>query len=153
VVWSLVVLLVRVDADNLRTHFAPGTPVRFLAVYLLIIAVLFAMVWLKDILTAIATNTTPVGLEGTMMLISPVKVLDLSITLPLCVLAGIWLWRRRSWGYLLSGVLLSMLGIETASIATDQVFGHLHDPAPPGGGAGVRGAYPHRVRANGRAPP
>ena len=58
-----------------------------------------------------------------MMLTSPVQVLDLSITLPLCVLAGIWLWRRRSWGYLLSGVLLSMLVIETASIATDQVFG------------------------------
>jgi hypothetical protein len=65
------------------------------------------------------------------MLTSPVQVLDLSITLPLCTVSGIWFWRRRSWGYPLAGLLLTMLVIETASIATDQVFGHLHEPAAP----------------------
>ena len=129
--WSLVALLVRVDADGLRAHFAPSTPVRAIALYLLIIAALFAMTWLKDILPAIVGNTTPASLEGTEMLTSPVQVLDLSITLPLCVLAGVWLWQRRSWGYLLAGVLLVMLVIESLSIATDQLFGHLHDPAAP----------------------
>jgi len=127
--WSLVALLVRMDADRLGARFAPGTPVRPVAAYLLIIAALFAAVWLKDILPAIAANATPAALEGTKMLTSPVHVMDLSITLPMCVLAGIWLWRRRPWGYVLSGVLLTMLVIEAASIATDQVFGHLQDPA------------------------
>ena len=126
--WSLVALLVWVDADDLRAHFASSTPVRPIALYLLIIAALFAMVWLKDILPAVIANATPASLEGTRMLTNPVQVLDLSITLPLCVLSGIWLWQRRSWGYLLAGLLLTMLVIETASIATDQVFGHLHDP-------------------------
>jgi hypothetical protein len=126
--WSLVALLVRVDVDGLRAHFAPSTPVRAIALYLLIIATLFAVVWLRDILPATFANVRPAGLEGTKMLTSPVQVLDLSITLPLCVLAGVWLWQRRSWGYLLAGVLLTMLVIESASIATDQVFGHLHDP-------------------------
>jgi hypothetical protein len=135
--WSLVVLLVKLNADYLRAHFAPTTPVRALAIYLLIIAALFAVVWLKDIVPAIVANTTPAGLAGTKMLTNPVQVLDLSITLPLCVLAGIWLWRRRSWGYVLSGVLLAMLVIETASIATDQVFGHLHDPEAPLGAVPV----------------
>jgi hypothetical protein len=129
--WSLVVLLLRVDAGGLRAHFAPSTPVRPIALYLLIIAALFALVWLKDILPAIVANTRPAGLEGTKMLTSPVQVLDLSITLPMCVLGGIWLWQRRSWGYLLAGLLLTMLVIESVSIATDQVFGHVHDPAAP----------------------
>jgi hypothetical protein len=127
--WSLVALLVRMDADGLGARFAPGTPVRPVAAYLLIIAALFAAVWLKDILPAIAANATPAALEGTKMLTSPVHVMDLSITLPMCVLAGIWLWRRRPWGYVLSGALLTMLVIEAASIATDQVFGYLQDPA------------------------
>jgi hypothetical protein len=127
--WALIALLVRVDAAGLRAHFAPGIPVRLIAIYLLITAALFAIVWLKDILPALIANTTPAGLEGTKMLTNPVQVLDLSITLPLCVLAGICLWQRRSWGYLLAGILLTMLIIESASIATDQVFGHLHDPA------------------------
>jgi hypothetical protein len=54
--------------------------------------------------------------------------MDLSATLPLCALAAVWLWQRRPWGYVLSGVLLSMLTLETASIAVDQVFGHRSDP-------------------------
>jgi hypothetical protein len=56
--WSLVALLVRVDADSLGAHFASNTPVRAIAVYMLIIAALFAVVWLKDILPAIVGNTT-----------------------------------------------------------------------------------------------
>jgi hypothetical protein len=43
--------------------------------------------------------------------------------------AAVWLWQRRPWGYLLAGVLVSMLTIETASIAIDQYFGHRADPS------------------------
>ena len=122
-------LLVRVDAEGLGAHFAPGTPVPLIALYLLVIAALFAVVWLKDILPATFANTRPASLESTEMLTNPVQVLDLSITLPMCVVAGVWLWRRQPWGYLLAGVLLTMLVIESASIATDQVLDHLHDPS------------------------
>lgn len=61
------------------------------------------------------------------MLTSPVHVLDLGFALPLSILGAVWLWQRKSWGYLLVGLMLSMLTIETASIAVDQVFGHLND--------------------------
>jgi hypothetical protein len=88
-----------------------------------------AVVWLKDILPATFANTRPASLESTEMLTNPVQVLDLSITLPMCVVAGVWLWRRHPWGYLLAGVLLTMLVIESASIATDQVLDHLHEPS------------------------
>jgi hypothetical protein len=135
--WSLVALLVRVDAAGLRARVAPSTPVRAIAAYLFIVAVLFAAVWLKDILPGILGNTTPASLEGTKMPTNPVQVLDLSVTLPLCVLGGIWLWRRRPWGYVLAGLLLTMLTIESASIAVDQVFGHLHDPTAPLGAVPV----------------
>ncbi len=63
------------------------------------------------------------------MLTSPVHVLDLGFTLPLGIFAAIWLWQRKGWGYVLAGLLLVMLTIETASIAVDQYFGHIHDPS------------------------
>lgn len=47
----------------------------------------------------------------------------------LSALGAVWLWQRKGWGFLLTGLMLSMLVIETASIALDQWFGHLHDPA------------------------
>ena len=62
------------------------------------------------------------------MLTNPIEALDLSLTLPLCALAGVRLWQRRPWGALLAGVLVSMLSLETASIAVDQLFGQQRDP-------------------------
>ena len=63
------------------------------------------------------------------MLTSPVHVLDLGFALPLGILGAVWLWQRKGWGYLLTGLMLSMMTIETASIAIDQFFGHLSDPS------------------------
>lgn len=127
--WSLVALLMRVDLERLGASFTPATPVRAIAAYLLAMTALFALAWLRDIIPAIVANTTPASLNGTDMLTNWVQVLDLGFTLPLCALAAIWLWQRRSWGYLLAGLLLTMLTIETASVAMDQVFGHLSDPS------------------------
>ena len=71
----------------------------------------------------------PAFLAGTIMLTSPVHVLDLGFLLPLGFLGAIWLWQKKSWGYLLAGLLAVMMTIETTSIAVDQYFGHFHDPS------------------------
>jgi hypothetical protein len=88
-------------------------------------------VWLADVLPAIVANAAPASLRGTRLNTNPVEILDLAFTLPVCALAGIWLWRRWALGYLLSGTLLVMLTIESAGIAVDQWFGHLYDPTQP----------------------
>jgi hypothetical protein len=43
----------------------------------------------------------------------------------------VWLWQRRVWGVIVGGMMTIMLTIETAGIAVDQVFGHVHDPSAP----------------------
>jgi hypothetical protein len=94
---------------------------------LLVAAALFAWLWLSDIVPAMLRNTTPASLKGVTMLTNLVQVLDLSLTLPLMILAAVWLWQDRARGYLLAGFMLVMLAIETTSVATDQVSGHLCD--------------------------
>ncbi len=126
--WSLVALLVHVDVESIRARFASKLPVRAFAGYLLLISVLFFVTWMRQIVPAQFEPTTPVFLHGTNMLTSPVHVLDLGFTLPLGILGAVWLWQRKSWGYLLAGLMLSMMTIETAGIAVDQFFGHLSDP-------------------------
>ena len=128
-VWSLVALLTQTDVDTIRAHFAEKTPVRFFAGYLAVISLLFLMTWLKQIIPAMSDPATPAFLVGTIMLTSPVHVLDLGFTLPLGFFSAVWLWQKRSWGYLLTGLLTVMMTIETASIAMDQYFGHVHDPS------------------------
>ena len=128
-VWSLVALLTQVDVDIIRTHFDQKTPTRFFAGYLAIISLLFLVTWLKQIIPALFDSAAPVFLAGTLMLTSPVHVLDLGFLLPLGFFGTIWLLQKKSWGYLLAGLLMVMMTIETASIAMDQYFGHGHDPS------------------------
>jgi len=126
--WSLVALLVHLDVESIRARFAAKMPVRAFASYLLLISVIFFVTWMRQILPALFETTTPAFLHGTNMLTSPVHVLDLGFALPLGILGAVWLWQRKGWGYLLAGLMLSMMTIETASIAVDQFFGHLSDP-------------------------
>lgn len=126
--WSIVVLLICVDADEMRARFASTMPVRRFAVCGIVVSALFFVAWMRQIVPAMFEPAAPVFLQGTNVLTSPVHVLDLGFALPLSVLGAVWLWQRKSWGYLLVGLMLSMLAIETASIAVDQVFGHLSDP-------------------------
>ncbi len=126
--WSVMALLISIDADQVRAQFAPSTPVRGIGGYLVGTAIVFFATWMRQIVPALLADQ-PRFLDGTIMLTSPVQVLDLSVTLPLCVVAGVWLWQHRAWGYVLAGLLLTMLTIETASIAVDQGWGHIREPA------------------------
>lgn len=128
-VWSVVSLLHAVDADELRARFAPGTPVRAVAGYLLVTTAIFAALWLRDIVPAIAANIDPGSLAGTGMVTNPVEMTDLAFGFPLTVLAAVWLWQRRPLGYLLAGAFLVYGVIEAVGVATDQWFGHLSDPS------------------------
>jgi hypothetical protein len=128
-VWSSVALLTQVDVDIIRAHFDKKTPVRFFAGYLTIISMLFLVTWLKQIIPALFDSASPDFLAGTLMPTSPVHVLDLGFLLPLGFFGAVWLLQKKSWGYLLTGLLMVMMTIETTSIAVDQYFGYVHDPA------------------------
>lgn len=127
--WSLVALLTRIDPISLRAHFAPKTPIRIAALYLLLTTCLFDIIWLADIVPATISGATPASLLATRMLTNPIQVLDLAVSLPIIVLGSIWLLRRRAWGYVIVGLFLVYGVIESASVAVDQLFGHLSYPA------------------------
>lgn len=127
--WAFVALLLALDVADLRAHFSQRLPVRAIAIYLIAITLLFAFTWLRDIVPALLSGGMPLSLQGTKMLTNPIQVVDLAAGFPLTILAAIWLWRRRAWGYALAGLFLVYGVIEAASIATDQFFGHLSDPA------------------------
>jgi hypothetical protein len=127
--WSLLILISQMDIELIHARFIETTPVRCFAGYLAAISLLFLLTWMKQIVPALFSSTTPEFLSGTIMLTSPVHVLDLGFLLPSGFLGAVWLWRKQTWGYTLTGMLLVMITIETLSIAVDQYFGHLHDPA------------------------
>ncbi len=108
-----------------------------MAGYLVVNAALFLALWLQATVPAVLSDKPPTFLEGTGMTTGPVQIIDLAFTLPLTVLAAVLLLRRRPWGYVLTGALLVMLAIETASIGVDQWVGHAADPSSPAASAAL----------------
>jgi len=128
---SLVAVLRCLDASLLARRLSPRVPVHAVAGYLIVVAVAFALLWLADIVPALLSGGVPASLRDTTLTTNAVEVIDLAFTLPLTLAAGLWLWRGRAMGVLLAGTMLVFLTLEAISVATDQVFGHLADPAQP----------------------
>ena len=127
-VWSIVAVIRCIDVPNLPLFLSRRLPTRSIGAYLIATAVMFAAIWLADVIPATLAGATPVSLRGTTLPTNAVQVLDFAFTLPLSMAAGLWLWRRRPWGILVSGAMLVLLEIEAVSVATDQYFGHRADP-------------------------
>ena len=94
---SLIGMLSGVDQEAFRTYAGDRMPVRFIAV-VLGTALLFVPIWSSMMVQRIAAQQ---GGETDL-----VFVLDLCFLIPTTVFAAVQIWRRRSVGYLLSGVLL-----------------------------------------------
>lgn len=131
--WTFVAVLATIDVGELARRVPPRFPVRLVGGYLIATSLAFAALWLADVLPAVASGARPLSLQGTTLPTSPVQVIDFAFTLPASFVAGLWLWRRRPWGYLLGGTMLVLLLIESVSIAADQYAGHRADPTQPVG--------------------
>lgn len=127
--WSIVVIVRQLDLESLRARFSPKLPVRGLATYALIIVVVNALAWLQNVLPGMLSSVPPSWLDGTGTSTNAIYVQDLAFWLPLAAVAAVLLWRRRPWGFLAIGPILTYWVIESVGVAVDQWFGHAADPS------------------------
>jgi hypothetical protein len=100
------------DLDTLPEKFSDNLPRKAIAGLLFFAAAFLALAWLGRIAPTILGDQIPVLENATTMFI---QAMDLGLVVPLCVLAGILLLKRRPWGYLLASVgLLKFLTMGTA---------------------------------------
>ena len=125
--WSAVAIVHQLDVEALRARFSARLPVRGLAIYALVIVMLNALAWLRNIVPSVLSSAPPGWLDGTGLSTNPIYVQDLAFWLPLMAVAASWLWRRKAWGYLLVGSILTMWVIESLSVAVDQWMGSAAD--------------------------
>lgn len=104
--FTLVTALLHVDVGQIRLHFSEKTPLKTVSIYLLAVALLVFLGWMKQILPALLTGQLPESIVLARTPSNPVFVLDLALLLPAFCLAAVWLWRRQPWGYILCGIFL-----------------------------------------------
>ena len=129
-IWAAVLVIHNLDVGSFRERFSLRFPVRGIATYALAITAMNAVVWLAGAVPAVLSTGSPAAvLSGTGLTTVPTYDQDLAFWLPLTAVGAIWLWRGRSWGYLIVGAVLTTWVIEGIGVAADQWFGHAADPS------------------------
>lgn len=129
--WSLVALLIQIDPAGLRVRFAPPTPTRAIALFLLFPVAACVGQGILPNLAAMLSGVPPLSIAGTQLPTSTFDVLNVAFLLPLCSACFVWLWRRQAWGYVAAGPLMIYWVLTLLSIAADQYFGFQADPSSP----------------------
>lgn len=129
-VYALVIGILNTNMEYLQSYTPARITARSVSVFLLLIAVLFAVQWLSEDIPALMGGKIPQSVVENGMLTNPVHVLDLGMILPAMVIASIALWRRKLLGYLFAlpllvfctltgiGILAAFLVMSSRGVAT-----------------------------------
>lgn len=108
------------DLEKLRLSFNEKLPVKFIGGFQIFIGIIIGMLWLGRIVPSLANNMVPFGLEHYTTLV--IQAMDLGFIVPVAVLSGILLIKRKNFGYLLSSVII-MKGITMLTSITAMIIG------------------------------
>ncbi len=117
-IYALIGIVTHIDGEAYRSRLKAHFPEKVVSLYLMSVAVLVMAIWIGILLRTMADRTLSVG-------INTVYVLDLALLLPAFMVGAIQLWRRRTWGYLLSGILLVKAVTLGLSIVTGKVVAYV----------------------------
>lgn len=94
-VWSFALSMPRIAEIEVEATVGDRVWRRASSVFRLVIAGIFALLWLSQIARAAITGQQPQALRDSGWPTSPIYVLDLALLVPLCVVIGIRLLARR----------------------------------------------------------
>lgn len=103
---------------DVAAWFDERAPARLVGVYLVVTALLFALLWLAEDVPAVLRGTPPPSLAEVGLMSNPVHVIDLSIVLPAMFIGGVALLRRSNspLGWVLAPCMTTFSVFMTAAI-------------------------------------
>lgn len=111
--FSMIGILLGIDAGKVAQYIKPKMPIKWIAGYFAGTAVLLTLMWGGMAIASIAAGKTADA--------NVIIVTDLMVVIPAFVLAAVWLWQRRAWGNVLSGVLFVQAVTLGVSIVAGQM--------------------------------
>lgn len=101
--FSFLLQMKSLSPEEVKGAFSEKTPVRFFGFFQIILAAIILLMWLKLIMP-VFTGGTPEMLEHYTTLV--IQGMDLGFVAPLAFLSGLWILRRKPWGYLLTAIVM-----------------------------------------------
>jgi hypothetical protein len=105
--YALIGSLATTDMVGIKACFTEKTPVKAVSIYLGVLAVLFYLMWLGEIVPALMAGRIPQSILDNGTPTNAVHVLDMAWILPAFGITAVNLWRKQVLGYTLAGTLLS----------------------------------------------
>lgn len=100
--YAFILCMLSFDLADLPHHFSDELPRGWIAGVLFAVGGFLLLAWVGRVVPELLNLQTPAALENTTTRV--IQALDLSLIVPLTVVAGILLWKRSAWGYLLASV-------------------------------------------------
>ncbi|MBN2029305.1 hypothetical protein JW824_03575 [bacterium] len=104
--YLFILIMIELNKMDVQTWFSNKIPVKTISVYLIVTAIMFYMLWFKDIVPAVLTNTIPDSVADYDLLVNPVHVIDISFALPGLIITAILLFKKQKLGFILTPIFL-----------------------------------------------
>ncbi|MCF7932315.1 MAG: hypothetical protein K9K93_04020 [Acholeplasmataceae bacterium] len=101
--FALILLMMSVSVESIKDRFKETLPVRFIAIYQIVIGAMIGLLWLGKIAPTLTDGAAPEGIEHYTTLV--IQGLDLGIVVPVAILSGMLLLKGRPMGYLLTSLV------------------------------------------------
>ncbi|MTK64907.1 MAG: hypothetical protein F8N15_10435 [Methanobacterium sp.] len=118
--YTLIGELITTQITGLKSKFKSKKIVNVSAAFLIFIALMLCMMWLKLILDSIITGTAPAALEGYTTLV--IQALDLGVLVPFATISAVLLLKNNEWGFILTSIFLIKASLIGTAILSMIVF-------------------------------
>lgn len=118
--FTFILTCTKLDLPTLPALALPGMPHRGIAAFLCFTGIATALIWLSDMLPAMAQGKAPAVLASYTTVFT--YTFDLAVITPATVMAGVLLLKRKPLGYLLSPVLMILCTLVGAAVIGQTIF-------------------------------
>lgn len=101
-IFTLIFGIIELDINKVEKLIKGKSHLKFVSIYMSFMSGSLAMVWIGQWLNFVLTGNLPEIIAATGGSTNLIAIMDLSFIVSVGILASIWLWQRRIWGYVLS---------------------------------------------------
>ena len=132
-VYLLIFGIAAADRESVKAACSSRAPVRIVSGFLWLVAGLFGLMWLAEILPALIADTTLKSADEAGLPVNPVHIMDLGLLFPGLIITAVQLRRRSALGYFLAAPLmvsLLLLGVAILAMVALMLQRGLPVPVP-----------------------
>ncbi len=119
--YTFILIMYEFNRQDVKNWFDNKVPARSTGIYLIIIALMFYLLWFKEIIPAILNNSKPRSVSDYNLLVNPVHVIDIAFALPGLIITALLLMKKHYLGYILAPISLVFI-INLAIALTGMVI-------------------------------